>query len=237
MKLSQLIRLAPLAGLLCLTALKLTAEEAWSGKIVYDVKTSDYKTELRIFTDGSAWRYEMGSPDDPHTVWLVLPGSDDTYELSRYTKTYSVVPDPAEVQGMDGMPSSGQGRKGDKPREFSVESLGRKEIQGRDCQGFKISSEGPDTEIWMAPVAAGYSRQLFLLFLNIREVAPGLAQLPEDGLGLPILVSRKSWMGRNVFRMELSEVQAEPVPESLFTFPEDYRRVGADVRPEKRGWH
>ena len=239
MKFAQLIHLALFAGLLSLSTTSLQGDEdSWSGRIVYKVKTSDYTTELRIFTNGTSWRYEMGSPADPHTVWLVLPGSDETYELSRFTKTYSIVPDYAPGAPPEGQSrSDGKGLDGRKRLEFELQSLGTKEIKGHPCRGFKLSSEGPDTEIWMAEIAAGYSRQLFTLFLNLREVLPGLAKLPEDGVGLPVLISRKSWMGRNVFRMELLEVHPEPVADELFTFPEDYRRVGADVRPQKRGWN
>jgi len=203
--------------------------DSWSGKLIYKLKTPEYETELRVFTNGSAWRWEMGDPANPHTVWLYLPELDETVQLSTFKKTYTRLRDIP--------PGDPRGSGGKEPADIKVESLGEKDILGYPCQGFKLSAEGPDTEVWLSRDSEGLPRPFLKILTNMREIPPGIVKLAEFGQGMLFKVTRKSWMGRATLRLELMEMTEGPVSGDIFVLPEDYRHVGSDVPLDRsRRW-
>lgn len=206
---------------------------AFTGTLSFEVKHDNVSMPLRYYCDGKRLRIELGKAGQPSRVWLTgIEGMEGIVTISPIKLSYTLEPD----RMMKPRGSRGEGAQADDPRRRDPSKLEPlpdpeiTELDGLPCRRYFLTTEGPDTELWVLENALPLPMTVMSMWSGLRDALPQVAEACRSANGMPIQVSRKNWRGKEQFSIKLQSVDvASPNPE-LFTIPDGYFRTRSATR-------
>lgn len=219
------------AALLAATSFAFGASNPFEGKVTYDLTTERGPVKMTYYLKDHLARTEI-SMDAEHSAVMLMNFS--THEMTMMIpgqKMYLVRPLPAaEPSGTESTPSERPAVDFQRTGQFET-------ILGRKCEKIVIKSHDGTAEVWGAEGMGVFMNPGMGGAFGRRLANPQNAwesELMRHGF-FPLRVVARDADGHQTAKLEATEIDASPLPDSLFAPPADYHKFEMPAVPGMGG--
>lgn len=201
-----------------LITINLFAQDIFKGVVKYKITTDGIQTNMNYYTDGNNIKIEVKGRDDAIMIYkgdkmlMVMPSQ------KMYMEFPSQMMDMAKNMAANNEPAKD---KIDMENIDQYRTGETKTIQGYDCEKLQYETDESSAEVWVTDELGNF------MFMQNPMKGGGNSMFENfDGYGyFPMLVIVNDKSGKEITRLETTEVEKMNLDASTFEAPSGYKKM------------